>query len=53
MNPYTAQTIARQRQDEIARNARYAYQASRRPERRFRIPRVNWQVIRHLPVAHT
>ena len=27
MNPYTAQTIARQRQDEIARNARYAYQA--------------------------
>ena len=31
MNPYIAQTIARQRQDEIARNARYAYQVTRRP----------------------
>ena len=53
MNPYIAQTIARQRQEEIARNARYAYQATRRPERRSRVPRVSWPVIRHLPVAHT
>jgi len=52
MNPYLAETIARQRQEEIARNARFDYQATR-PERRSRVPRVSWQLVRHLPVAHT
>lgn len=52
MNPYIAQTIARQRQEEIARNARYAYQVTRR-QRPSRVPRISWPVIRHLPVAHT
>ncbi len=50
MNEYTTRTIARQRMEETARNARYAYQTPR-PERRTRFPRVAWPIFPHIPVA--
>ena len=53
MNPYIAQTIARQRQEEIARNARYAYQGHPTPSVARASPGSAGRLIRHLPVAHT
>lgn len=49
MNEYISQTIARQRMEETARNARYAYRTPR-PERR-RFPRIHWSLPRHLHAA--
>ena len=51
MNEYIAQTIARQRMEEAARNARYAHQTVR-PDRRARFPRITWPVVRRSHVAH-
>jgi hypothetical protein len=50
MNEYTVQTIARQRMEETARNARYAYRTTR-PERRFQLPRLTWSIRHHAPVT--
>lgn len=51
MNEYTTQTIARQRMEETARNARYAYRTPR-PEKRTWFPRITWPVVRHAHIAH-
>jgi hypothetical protein len=50
MNEYTAQTIARQRMEETARNARYAYRTTR-PQRRFQFPQITWSFRHHPPFA--
>lgn len=49
MNPYIAITIARQRMDEVARNARncHSLQPQERTSARWAGPRVEWQALVH------
>ena len=50
MNYYVAQSIARQRMEETARQVEFAHHAPR-PEPRSHFPRISWQVVRHPRVA--
>ena len=52
MNEYIAQSIARQRMEETARNARYAYRTPRSEHRSFHFPQLTWSFGHHRPVVH-
>ena len=47
MNEYISQSIARQRMEETARNARYAYRTTRPERRSFHFPQLTWSLGRH------
>ena len=51
MNEYIAQSIARQRMEESARNARYAYRATRPERRRIQFPQFTWSFGHHSEAA--